>query len=70
MKVGRTIALVALLTWVAVYLMVSFVTWQIDASQWQEGTRFMFVLLSGMLSVLSVMAATMYVDLTPNEDEK
>jgi hypothetical protein len=67
MNLGRTIALVVMLTWVAVYLMVSFVTWQIDASQWEEGTRFMCVFLSGLLSPFAVMVAF---DISPIKDKK
>jgi hypothetical protein len=67
MKVGRTIALVVLLTWVAVYLMVSFVTWQIDASQWQEETRFMCAFLFVLLSPFAAMVGH---DLSLTKDKK
>lgn len=44
--------------WLFIYFLISFVVWEVDASQWHAGTRSLYVIVSFLLSMCWVGVVT------------
>ena len=49
----KLIAVAVLSVWAFMYLSVAFVHWQLDPSAWTDTTRFVFVWLAFMVSIVA-----------------